>query len=77
MVTCETCRWWDKSEPHHTFASCRRWPPRASLGVTVQERGYGGKPDVSIYTRPEAEWPNTAHNDWCGEHQPKDTPYDR
>ena len=72
MATCETCRFWDKQQPQHTYANCRRLPPRAAWGVSAQARGSYETPIINIYTRSEPEWPNTNENDWCGEHQPKE-----
>ena len=70
--TCETCRWWDKKEPHHEYANCRRWPPRQQLNVWVESRDRHQNPNVSITTRPDPCWPNTNEADWCGEHQPRE-----
>lgn len=71
-ATCETCRWWDKQAEGHVYANCRRMPPRSAWGVSIQSRGNYQNPDVSVFSRPEAEWPNTGEADWCGEHQPKE-----
>lgn len=66
---CETCRWWDRLVPEHTYADCRRLPPLNTLSVSGRELG-GGRVQVTLDTHRAASWPNTAHDDWCGEHRP-------
>lgn len=74
-TTCETCRWWDRRDPSHTYADCRRLPPRNTLSVSGREIG-GGRVQVTLDTHANASWPNTAANDWCGEHAPQEAARD-
>lgn len=68
-MQCETCKWWLKREPGHTYADCRRLPPQFNLAVNVRRDRYGDKQDEITVTRfPNAQWPNTAHDDFCGEY---------
>lgn len=72
MQKCETCKWWDRKAPGHTYADCHRMPPQFSFSVDVRERdNYGREKTTLQVTRfPNGQWPNTAHDDFCGEHQP-------
>lgn len=63
-ATCETCRWWEpepgqNGNPEET-GICRRYAPRPH----VYEE-HGCDPAFPI-------WPRTLHDEWCGEHQPKE-----
>lgn len=64
--TCSSCRWWDKKHPSHTYADCRRLPPRNTLSVSG--RDVGGRAQITLDVHSHASWPNTADDDWCGEH---------
>ena len=69
--TCETCRFWDKREPGHTYADCHRQPPQFSFNVMVRRDRYGKDQDeITVARFPNGSWPNVAHDDWCGEHSP-------
>lgn len=75
---CETCRFWESFAPDmtvqqmlersadgHSSGTCRRYPPLHSLGSTFTQR-----PDLTLSSSADA-FPETAHDDWCGEWQPK------
>ena len=66
MSTCKGRRWWDKKDPGHTYADCRRNPPLNTLSAAGREVG-GGRVHVEILTHRHASWPNTHEDDWCGE----------
>lgn len=70
--TCESCRFWDLREPHHTYGDCRRLPPRNTLSVYGTDLG-GGRIKVEMTSHVAASWPNTASADWCGEHKARET----
>lgn len=71
MAACETCRWWDRKEPTHTYADCRRLPPRNTLGVSARDLG-SHRVEITLHATAQASWPNTAHDDWCGEHETRE-----
>lgn len=75
-ATCETCRWWDKQAEGHVYANCRRMPPRPKWGVSIQAKDQYRNPDVSVYSRPEPEWPNTHEDDWGTNTNPRSPPHD-
>lgn len=67
--TCQTCRFWNKLEPGHTYADCRRLPPGKQFYVNARQP-VRDRVEVTMQSYAAAEWPNTAHTDWCGEYQP-------
>ena len=66
-LTCKTCRWWDRTEPHHTHGDCRRLPPLNTLAAYGRAIG-GDRVQVTMESHRAASWPNTSGDDWCGEH---------
>lgn len=65
---CEDCFWWDKKEPQHIYGDCRRQPPQFNLTVNVRRDQYtDGRDTITISRFPNAQWPNTSKDDWCGE----------
>lgn len=68
--TCETCRWrgrFYKPADHGVTVGdptymCRRRAPFVTGGLHA--------PTMTV-------WPWIHITDWCGEHQPKDTPHDQ
>lgn len=72
-MKCSTCKWWNKTEPGHTYADCRRQPPQFNFNVNVKRSRYGDNQDeITVSRFPNAQWPNTNENDWCGEYAPSD-----
>ena len=77
---CENCRFWraetfPNSEfsypdviegPNRGTGLCLRFPPTISKDAGLE---FGFEDDV---LGKEAFFPMTAHNAWCGEHQPKE-----
>lgn len=62
---CSSCRWW---VPHYVYGSvgeCRRHAPRAALKGSVNAE------EEDAW---QALWPDTSSDDWCGEHEPTETP---
>ena len=55
---CDTCRWWDQADPEEPSGYCRRHAPRPSMRAAAND----------------ILWPLVDASDFCGEHQPKDTP---
>ena len=57
--TCKTCRWWRHlpiQDGHEgNTGECRRYPPRIFDRQSVSETWF----------------PESYHEDWCGEHAPK------
>ena len=73
--TCETCRWWERWGSE--FGGCHRLPPvTPNFNVTARKPGGYGSDAVEVVMQSISRplWPNTSQSDWCGEHQPKDTP---
>ncbi|WP_158810278.1 hypothetical protein [Beijerinckia sp. L45] len=67
--TCSSGKFWHRAEPEHTYADCRRQPPQFSLAVNIRRDRFGDKQDeITVSRFPNAQWPNTAHDDWCGEY---------
>ncbi len=67
---CENCRFWRQEEPNEAsgygVGLCLRFPPTISKDEGLE---FGFEDDV---LGKEAFFPMTAHNAWCGEHQPKE-----
>lgn len=52
VTLCKTCKFWLKTNyPRSGFGECRRHPP-----VLLPSAG-----------RPNAAWPDTEHDHWCGD----------
>lgn len=68
-ATCETCRFFMKSEPQHVYGDCHRLPPQFGFYANFHEEGYGGKRiRVEIQRERGGVWPNISEDDWCGEY---------
>ena len=66
---CETCPYWEKTDPGHVYADCRAVPPMHTLMVNISRDHYSARDDkISVNRFPNASWPNTGHDDWCGLH---------
>lgn len=59
---CDTCRFWSRDEGDGCFGECRRHAPRPWKSETCDDFDDG--PTVAF-------WPETANDDWCGEHEAK------
>lgn len=69
--TCQTCCYWRRLEPLHNYADCRRQPPQFNLTVDIRRDRYSRDQDqITVSRFPQAAWPNTAYDDWCGEYRP-------
>lgn len=69
--TCKTCRFWGSERAHldPPVGSCRvKAPLRSERFVHVSSDPFAS-PKASWPRR--AEWPWSADDDWCGEHQPR------
>lgn len=65
-ATCETCRWWGAErahQPEQPYGRCRARSPQAELRYALV---LSGNTPMQI---PRAQWPWSAFDDWCGEHQ--------
>jgi hypothetical protein len=62
-MTCKTCRFWTKEE-------CHRMPPVVLSQTWSNTEGYRGEYRESISSNQVTAWPETAADEWCGEHQP-------
>ena len=69
--TCETCRFWDDTKLiDRSERQCRRFPPMfAPILAHAHMSHHDSAQDTSYVTR----FPFTYHDEWCGEHQPRDT----
>ena len=68
---CATCRFWLQQQPKQTYADCRRQPPQFNFTVELRRDGYGSDRDrITVSRFPQGQWPNVAHDDWCGEYAP-------
>jgi len=67
---CKTCRFWIRQGA--AFGECRRAQPYPRLNINVSMRPTDDRrqfeTSVSGYHAPQAEWPTTNEEDWCGEH---------
>lgn len=60
-ATCESCRWWDAPWNLNRSGNCHRLPPTGQTEFEINGR------------RPRGIFPTAHPDDWCGEHQPRET----
>lgn len=69
--TCNTCCFWIRRGT--LFGECRRAMPYPRLNIHIRTHPtYDNRQfeaSVSGYHAPQAEWPTTNQDDWCGEHR--------
>ncbi len=56
QISCGTCKFWDKSCDDPAWGPCRRHAPLASSMDPLSQSAH-----------PDACWPRTKADDWCGE----------
>lgn len=58
--TCQTCKWWREDD-----GTCHRYPPETNPGT------WGNY--WWLVKSVSTDWPETSADDFCGEHEPRNT----
>ena len=66
--TCETCLYWRLPEP--LPEQFNQGPALDGDDFPIRNECRRHSPVVHPEANPDAVWPLTAANDWCGDHQP-------